>query len=284
MSTQPTTSTVAAPARPAAGVAAALAGVLLVGAGVFFGVVAGAMLDVMRRSFLVSDDSAAAATAELSVVPMPIAILVGFGAFWLYHKLNRAATGHTTGYAVAPPWALLLLGVAAGIWWSVLMQWAPAEQVGETRNVGGEHLVWPWQIWLLHSLQYWLAPLLTVLAVVAFIAGRVGNSRGAARREVAAGLLAAGHRVPGVVVAGDPEPTPGQGVYFADWQVDWTDRAGVAHRLVRAETFPHNRLPVPGQHVWVVYDPEAPDDAERTFVSIDDTDNVEAYLRRVFEA
>lgn len=252
-------------------IATVLTGILTVAAGAFLAVVAGNLLDVMRRGVLTG--LASAQQGEQFLFPLPIPMLVAFLAGFLYRKANRALSGRTDRWAGIGPWSLLLIGVTAGIWYS-RAGWAPADVVGSTDGVD-----WVPQDWALYSLEFWLAPALTVITIVAICIDRFGGRSADSRREVAQKLLDGGSAVPGKVTYVG-EPSPGNRVYHIEWIVEF-EAAGALRRIRRTESFPWKNPPTFGQQVVVLFDPSAPDDAERTFVSLGQGGNADEYLRKV---
>ena len=202
----------ATPTRPGSLPLLIGAAILTVLCGALIGYAAGEIVDVARRSYLNAVGSPHLEGSPSFFILQPIAVLIGFVGYGVYRRANRAHTGRTDRYALAGALTLLLLGATIGMAFQVLVRWVPADQVGATADIfGGTPIPWEIMTWGLYSMQFWIVPVLAIITIIAFVAGRPSGQGAEQRREVASELLQSGKIADGVVVQGDDEPAPGQG-------------------------------------------------------------------------
>lgn len=266
-------------------IASVVTGAFLAAAGVVLGLTIGQLVDAIRRGVLNSIDSPNPGSDEM-MFPISVAMILVIVAYFAYHLSNRLWSGRTDKYLVVGPLALTVLGTAAGLWWSRLFDWAPADRIGATSEfVGGPAVEWKVQQWAVWSTEYWLAPLVTLVALYLLFIGRRSGRKADRSRAIAEELMVSGARVPGVVVASDPEPTTGQRVFYAEWTFAFADVQGFEHRISRTEAFPYIKghprhgVPLDGQQLVVLYDPAAPGDEDRVFTALGSGEQIDEFLR-----
>lgn len=210
----------------------------------------------------------------------PSAVVGTLVAVGVYTRWNHRWSGRTTDLVGLGPLPLWLVGATACTWWATTTQWPAPDRVGVAVDpTFGHDETWGVGSWILYTAVWWLPGLLTVVTVLALVAGgatRVGRGN---RRARLTDVMANGRRTTGEVTAISGGTTPDASRTLLRWTFSFVDLHGVRRWVERTEGFTHGTAPVLGGTVTVLFDPARPGDRKRIFTTTGSGDDPEDYLR-----
>lgn len=210
----------------------------------------------------------------------PSAVVGTLVAVGVYTRWNHRWSGRTTDLVGLGPLPLWLVGATACTWWATTTQWPAPDRVGVAVDpTFGHDETWGVGTWIWYTAVWWLPGLLTVVTVLALVAGgatRVGRGN---RRARLTDVMANGRRTTGEVTAISGGTTPDASRTLLRWTFSFVDLHGVRRWVERTEGFTHGTAPVLGGTVTVLFDPARPGDRKRIFTTTGSGDDPEDYLR-----
>ena len=211
---------------------------------------------------------------------VPGAVFGTLVAVSVYAQWNHRWSGRTTDLVGLGPMPLWFVGATACTWWATTTQWPAPDRVGTAVDpTFGQDEPWGIGTWIWYTSVWWLPGLLTVVTVLALVAGgatRVGRGN---RRARLADVLANGRRTTGEVTAVSGGTTPDASRTLLRWTCSFVDLHGVRRWIERTEGFAHGTAPVLGGTVTVLYDPARPGDRKRIFTTTGSGDEPEDFIR-----
>lgn len=197
---------------------------------------------------------------------LPLGILASIVCLGLYGTWNHRYTGRDSGYAVIGPLTIILVGLAGGTWWATTL-WTPPDAVGIAVDpTFSQNEPWGVGEWILYAGQWWLPGLLALLAVLSYVT----RIRTLAKRRSDGGLiqqlLSAGSLVHAEIVEA-PLPVPDAARMAASLVARFTDAHGTDRWVTSLVLIPPRDMPAVGDTRPLVFDPAAPGDTRRIFLS-----------------
>ncbi|MCM3656270.1 DUF3592 domain-containing protein [Agromyces mediolanus] len=264
-----------------AALAAAAFALLLVATSAVIGYSFAGIFDTFRLMELNSVFSNWESQMPNTAFGLPIGILTTIAAWAFYAKWNHRFTGDSSRFVGVGPLTLVLAGLAIGLWIGCAAWTAPDQPGMQIDPTFGEDEVWGVGAWIFYAAQWWLPALFGVLAIAAFFAGVAGRRRSAGRTALIERMLVTGRRARGVVTESTLPSGEASSVLFA-LTVKFTDTSGTDRWVKRVAKYRAAEVPPVGAPVTVLYDPAAPGDTSRIFVSSGPAETAADFRRNEF--
>ncbi|MGO3754821.1 hypothetical protein [Corynebacterium variabile] len=198
---------------------------------------------------------------------------VFFSASFYCHWNNTwsGRTDHTVGVGAFTLW---WAGFATGLWIFTNTLWETPATVGSTDGHD-----WNTGTWIQYEMNLWVPALATAATVVCHLLWRRHPFADRSARFVDY-LLASSPRLTGTVTKVSRIPSGDAARTAVTWTFTYEDAAGTRHEVTRREYFSAAVHPEPGAPVWVLTDPDDPDNHEALWVSLTDSTSTPDYIRQ----
>lgn len=185
------------------------------------------------------------------------------------------ATGRQLDFPVLGTIPVVLVGVAIGV--TISVPWmTPAAVVGRRvdTSFGSPDELWNGWDWAWYRFDLWGPIVAIALAVCALLVAVIVRMRRSRTRHALRHVLSHGAIVPGIVTAApsfvrthDPATSPTNTRMRGDLVARFTDPTGTVRHVAQVSAFHVGDVPVVGQPVAVLMDPQAPADTKRVWLA-----------------
>ncbi|WBU37398.1 DUF3592 domain-containing protein [Homoserinibacter sp. YIM 151385] len=205
---------------------------------------------------------------------------IAAGAFYAYWN-RRFAGGPGLRLAGIGPAPIALVGSAVGVSLAAAMWTEPfAVGVAVDPSFGNDEPWGAWE-WIAYWAVYWVPALAIVLAILVIALGASTRRAASGREALIRELLVSGRRVPGEVTEAEVPHGDSDRVGMP-WTVRFVDQSGTPRWVVEQGIFRRTAAPRLGQQVTVLFDPARPEDRRRIFVALGEGADPAAYSAHRF--